>query len=44
MLDLTEEFYLETIDRIFQRAELATGSFTYRGRTVDPARSATPRS
>ena len=23
MLDLTEEFYLETIDRIFQKAELA---------------------
>ena len=36
MLDLTEEFYLETIDRIFQRAELAAGSFTYRGRRVDP--------
>ena len=25
VLDLTEEFYLETIDRIFQKAELATG-------------------
>jgi polyhydroxyalkanoate depolymerase len=25
VLDLTEEFYLETIDRIFQRAELASG-------------------
>ena len=36
MLDLTEEFYLETIDRVFQRAELATGDFTYRGRPVDP--------
>ncbi len=36
VLDLTEEFYLETIDRIFQRAELATGSFTYRGRPVNP--------
>jgi polyhydroxyalkanoate depolymerase len=35
VLDLTEEFYLETIDRIFQRAELATGEFTHRGRKVD---------
>jgi len=38
VLDLTEEFYLETIDRIFQRADLATGNFTYRGRKVDPAK------
>ncbi len=36
VLDLTEEFYLETIERIFQRAELAEGSFTFRGRPVDP--------
>ena len=36
VLDLTEEFYLETIDRVFQKAELATGDFTYRGRKVDP--------
>lgn len=36
VLDLTEEFYIETIDRIFQKAELATGQFTYRGRRVDP--------
>ncbi len=36
VLDLTEEFYLETIDRVFQRAELATGDFTYRGRKVNP--------
>ena len=36
VLDLTEEFYVETIDRVFQRAELATGDFTYRGRKVDP--------
>ena len=35
VLDLTEEFYLETIDRIFQQAELATGAFTFRGRRVD---------
>ena len=35
VLDLTEEFYLETIERIFQQAELARGTFTYRGRKVD---------
>ncbi|MCB1333446.1 MAG: polyhydroxyalkanoate depolymerase [Roseivivax sp.] len=37
VLDLTEEFYIDTIDRIFQRAELATGAFHYRGRLVNPA-------
>lgn len=36
VLDMTEEFYLETIDRIFHKAELATGNFTYKGRAVDP--------
>ena len=36
VLDLTEEFYLETIERIFQKAELAEGTFMYRGRLVDP--------
>jgi methylmalonyl-CoA mutase N-terminal domain/subunit len=25
VLDLTEEFYVETVDRVFQKAELATG-------------------
>jgi poly(3-hydroxybutyrate) depolymerase len=38
VLDLTEDFYIETIDRIFQRAELATGEFTYRGQKVDPGK------
>lgn len=36
VLDMTEEFYMETIDRVFQRAELAQGQFTYRGHKVDP--------
>lgn len=36
VLDMTEEFYIETIDRVFHKAELATGDFTYRGRKVDP--------
>jgi poly(3-hydroxybutyrate) depolymerase len=35
VLDLTAEFYLETIDRVFQRRDLAHGRFTWRGRTVD---------
>ncbi len=38
VLDLTEEFYIETIDRVFQRAELATGEFNYNGRAVDPGK------
>jgi polyhydroxyalkanoate depolymerase len=37
VLDLTEEFYIETVDRIFQRADLADGNFMFRGRRVDPA-------
>lgn len=36
VLDLPAEFYIETIDRIFQKAELATGNFAFRGRRVDP--------
>lgn len=38
VLDLTEEFYIETIDRVFQKADLARGAFTYRGRKVDPSK------
>ena len=38
VLDLTEEFYIETIDRVFQRAELAKGEFMHRGRKVDPGK------
>ena len=37
VLDLTEEFYIETVDRIFQRADLAEGNFMFRGRRVNPA-------
>ncbi|MBP1843347.1 polyhydroxyalkanoate depolymerase [Rhizobium petrolearium] len=36
VLDLTAEFYIETIDRVFQKAELATGDFTHHGSQVDP--------
>ena len=35
VLDLTAEFYLETIDRVFQRALLAKGELDYRGARVD---------
>ena len=38
VLDLTAEFYLETIDRIFQKAELATGDMVVRGQKVDPGK------
>jgi poly(3-hydroxybutyrate) depolymerase len=35
--DLPAEFYLETVERVFQRCELATGAMRWRGRRVDPA-------
>ncbi|WP_404481719.1 polyhydroxyalkanoate depolymerase [Novosphingobium sp. BL-52-GroH] len=35
VLDLTSEFYLETIDKVFQQALLAKGELTHRGRKVD---------
>jgi poly(3-hydroxybutyrate) depolymerase len=37
VLDLTAEFYLETVDQIFQRYALAKGEFEVGGRRVDPA-------
>jgi polyhydroxyalkanoate depolymerase len=37
VLDLTAEFYLETIDRVFQRYLLAEGELEIAGRRVDPA-------
>jgi len=35
VLDIPAEFYLETVDRVFQRALLAKGELEHRGRTVD---------
>jgi poly(3-hydroxybutyrate) depolymerase len=35
--DMTAEFYLQTIDLVFQRQALATGQFFHRGRLADPA-------
>jgi poly(3-hydroxybutyrate) depolymerase len=37
VLDMSAEFYLETIDKVFQRALLAKGELDYRGRIVKPA-------
>ncbi len=37
VLDLTAEFYLETIDRVFQRALLPKGELIHRNRTVKPS-------
>lgn len=35
VLDLTEEFYLQTIDLVFQKFALPKGELTHRGRKVD---------
>ena len=35
--DLPAEFYLETVEKVFQTYDLARGVLRYRGRTVDPA-------
>ena len=35
VLDIAAEFYLETIDRVFQRELLAKGAFTWRGQLVE---------
>lgn len=37
VLDLTEEFYLQTIDIVFQQHLLPRGLLEHRGRKVDPA-------
>lgn len=37
VLDLTAEFYIETVQRVFQDHALAKGELTYRGRVVDPS-------
>jgi poly(3-hydroxybutyrate) depolymerase len=37
VMDLPAEYYLQTVDRVFQRYELARGEFNWRGRHVDPA-------
>jgi len=36
VMDLTAEFYLQTIERVFQKRALATGEYSYRGKLVKP--------
>jgi len=36
VLDLTAEFYLETVEKVFQKYELALGTLEWQGRPVDP--------
>jgi polyhydroxyalkanoate depolymerase len=38
VLDLSAEFYLETVQFVFQEARLAKGELTWRGQKVDPAK------
>jgi polyhydroxyalkanoate depolymerase len=38
VLDLTAEFYLDTIRIVFQKAQLAQGALTHRGKRVDPGK------
>lgn len=38
VMDLTAEFYLSTVQRIFKRREIALNSFTVKGRKVDLAK------
>lgn len=35
--DMTAEFYLQTIDVVFQRQAIAKGEFVHRGQLIDPA-------
>lgn len=35
IMDLAGDFYLETIDKVFQKAALAQGTLTFRGETID---------
>lgn len=37
VMDLCAEFFLETVDKIFIRQQLAKGELTYRGKRVNPA-------
>ena len=37
VLDLSADFYLETVRYVFQEARLAKGELEFRGRRVDPA-------
>src|SRR5262249_25064637 len=36
VMDLTEEFYIQTLDEVFQQYTLARGVMSHRGEAVDP--------
>ncbi|MDP7461307.1 MAG: polyhydroxyalkanoate depolymerase [Alphaproteobacteria bacterium] len=36
VMDLTAEYYLQTIEKVFQEHQLAVGTFRHRGKLVDP--------
>ncbi|MBV8061406.1 MAG: polyhydroxyalkanoate depolymerase [Alphaproteobacteria bacterium] len=37
VMDVTAEFYLQTVERVFQKRDLANGTFTWNGQRVDPS-------
>jgi poly(3-hydroxybutyrate) depolymerase len=37
VMDLTEEFYIQTLEEVFQKYSLANGTMKHRGRRVDPS-------
>ncbi len=37
VMDLTAEFYLQTIERVFQKRLMAEGAYRYRGNLIEPA-------
>jgi poly(3-hydroxybutyrate) depolymerase len=37
VMDLSAEFYLQTVDRVFIKQDLAHGTYRYRGELIDPA-------
>ncbi|MBM3490313.1 MAG: polyhydroxyalkanoate depolymerase [Alphaproteobacteria bacterium] len=37
VMDLSADYYLQTVERVFQRHELPLGQFRHRGRAVEPA-------
>lgn len=40
VMDLTAEFYLQTVDRVFVNHDLPNGSFMHRGELIDPSKIA----
>jgi poly(3-hydroxybutyrate) depolymerase len=38
VMDLTAEFYLQTVDTVFVRHDLPKGTMTHRGKPVDPSK------